>query len=416
MKRLAWYSFVVFATLMVIFLLWQIRGGIWLFVFSLAVAATVRPLVSRLAQRGISLSMALVLVYSAVLFVIGAVCWLLAWPLLVDLQNLGNDLAIGYQHMLVVWPEGNAIQQAIAGRLPSSEDLYGAIVGDEGFVAVQTLLSFTSDFFEIGANLIIILVLSVYWAADRARFERLWLSVIPVEYRAQARDIWQDTEMHVGAYIRSALIQSLLAALLLWLGYWFVGLNYPIILAFISAVVWLIPIMGVLLSLLIVLAAGLGGSFAAAVMAAFYTLFVFLVLRWFIDPRFFDRQRFNGLLLVLVLIAFVDAFGLLGLIIAPAVAIAIHELYRNILQERAPAVEGKTVPQLDDLQERLAKLEAMAAQEEPEASPEVASMIQRLKQLIEEACQVAETDELAVSNGSSSSLPGKAAAQVQLMK
>lgn len=412
MKRLAWYSFVVFATLMGIFLLWQIRGGIWLFVFSLAVAATVRPLISRLVKRGVTLSMALVLVYSAVFFIAGAVCWLIAWPLLVDLQNLGNDLAIGYQHILVVWPEGSAIQQAIAGRLPSSEDLYGAIMGDEGFVAVQSLMTFTSDFFEVGANLIIILVLSVYWAADRVRFERLWLSVIPVEYRAQARDIWQDTETHVGAYIRSALIQSLLAGLLLWLGYWFIGLHFPIILAIISALVWLIPIMGVLLSLLIILAVGfLGESLIGAIVAAFYTLVVFFVLRWFIDPRFFDRQRFNGLLLVLVLIAFIDAFGLPGLIIAPAVAIAIHEFYRNILQDRAPAVEGKTVPQLEDLQERLAKVEAMAVQEEMESSPEVASMIRRLRQLIDEAYQVAETEELAVSKEGGSSLPGKAAAR-----
>jgi predicted PurR-regulated permease PerM len=416
MKRLAWYTTVVFATLMVIFLLWQVRSGIWLFVFSLAVAASVRPLITQMVQRGISLSIALILAYSVVFSVAGVLFWLLAVPLLIDLQQLGNDLAIGYQHVLVVWPEGNAIQQAIAGRLPSSDDLYGAIVGDEGVVAVQTMMGFTSDFLEIGGNLVIILVLSVYWTADRARFERLWLSLIPVEYRAQAREIWQDTETHVGAYMRSELIQSLIAGLLLGIGYWLIGLDYPVILAFINALVWLIPIMGLLLSLLIVTAAGLGGNLVVAIVAAFYTLFIFFTMRRLIEPRFFDRQRFNGLLLVLVLIAFIDAFGLLGLIIAPAVAIAIQELYTHFLQERAPAAEGKTVPQLGDLQERVAKVEAMVAQEEIEPSPEVASMLKRLKQLVEEACQVAETEEIELPAEGGSGIPGASAAQVQLMK
>ncbi|MCZ7672142.1 MAG: AI-2E family transporter [Chloroflexi bacterium] len=74
---------------------------------------------------------------------------------------------------------------------------------------------------------LVILFLSLYWSLDRVRFERLWLSLLPPEQRARARDIWQTIESDLGSYIRSEVAQSLLAGLLLGLGYWALGSPTP---------------------------------------------------------------------------------------------------------------------------------------------------------------------------------------------
>jgi len=303
MRRLAWFTSIILGTLAVLFLLWEFRSAVWIFLFSLAAAATFRPPIKQLTKRGLSLSMALLLVYGAVVLVVGGLLIVVSFNLLTELQDLANRFAIGYQHIEVVWPEGTPLQQAVASRLPTSDTLYDSIMGDNGLSTLPSVLEITSNLAENLTYLVIVLFLGIYWTVDQVRFERLLLSLIPIENRAPAREMWRQIETNVGSYLRSELIQSLLAGLLLGLGYWLIGLQYPTLLALIGAVVWLIPIMGVLLALIPVIIVGIISGLWVGLIAGGYTLLVFWLLEYIIEPRFYDRRRFSSLLLLLVMLA-----------------------------------------------------------------------------------------------------------------
>ena len=390
MRRLAWFTSVVLATLAMIFLLWQFRSAVWLFLFSLAAAATFRLPIKFLTNKGWPFRLALLLVYGLSMVLVSGLLILISLSLLTELQSLGNDFAINYERMTVVWPEeGDSLQQAIAGRLPSSDALYEALVGGEDdFSLIPSMLEITSTAVENIAYLVIIIVLSIYWTADQARFERLWLSLVPVEYRASARQIWRQIETNVGNYIRSELLQSLLAGVSLGLGYWLIGLKYPTLLALIGAAVWLIPILGLILALIPVVIIGLTSNLLVGIVGGVYTLVVFLALEWFVEPRIFDRRRFSGLLLVLVMIAFIDGIGLVGLFLAPPIAVSIQIFFNWFLQKRAPMRSGKTIPELVNLKERVEAIKAKLKTQEEPPPLRVTSLLERLDHLIEEASDV----------------------------
>ena len=97
-------------------------------------------------------------------------------------------------------------------------------------------------------QLLISLVLSIYWSVDQQHFKRLWLSLLPFDMRARAREIWQEIETGLGGYLRSQLIQSMLALILMGIGFQVLGLKYAVALAFLGAIGWLIPWVGVLLA------------------------------------------------------------------------------------------------------------------------------------------------------------------------
>ena len=385
MKQLARFTAIVLATLATLFLLWQFRSAVWVFLFSLAAAATLRPPIRFLTKRGFPLSIALLLVYSLGLIGMGALLTITILLLSSELQQLANTFAVGYEHILLVWPDQGPVQQAVAARLPASEVFYQALSGGDEFSNLPTMVEIISTIFENIAYFIIIIILGMYWTVDQVRFERLWLSLLPVRHRGPARELGRKIEPDVGAYLRSEVIQSLLAGLLLWSGYWLIGLNYPTLLALLGAIVWLIPVIGLFLAFIPVIILGLTNGLLLGIVAGVYTLLIFWLLEWVIEPRFFDRRRFSGLLLVLVMIAFIDGIGLPGLIVAPPVAVSIQIFFKWFIQTRIPLANQKTIPELVDLQARVATIETKLANDETEPPAKVISMLERLKNLLEEA-------------------------------
>ena len=146
-------------------------------------------------------------------------------------------------------------QQTLDRWLPTPDKLFEAITSQRQLV-LSAVLGFTQGIGGIVSGFFVILFLSVYWSINQNHFERLWLSLLPSEQRKHARDIWRTLEHDLGAYIRSEIIQSLLAVLLLGLGYWMLGSPYPALLAVVGAVAWLVPVVGAVLAVILPSATG----------------------------------------------------------------------------------------------------------------------------------------------------------------
>jgi putative permease len=206
--------------------------------------------------------------------------------------------------------------------------------------------------------------------------------LLPSDQRKQARGIWRTIELNLGAYIRSEVIQSLLAGLLLCLGYWLLGSPYPILLAMIGALAWLLPVVGAPLAVILPLLMGLLTSVQLSLFTALYTLFVLIALEVLVEPRLFRRKWDNPILTLIILLAMADAFGLLGILIAPPLSAVCQILWNLLVSHRLVSVAAV---QVSDLKERQARVwDNIKAMEEP-PPPLVASSMERLTQMIEKA-------------------------------
>ena len=161
-----------------------------------------------------------------------------------DIQQFAQTLSVQGTWVLPPWLEGSSFQQTLVAWLPTPDKLFEAVTGERGQLVLPAVLGFTEGVGGVVSGTFLILFLSIYWSINQVHFERLWLSLLPAEQRKQARGIWRTIEPDLGAYIRSEIIQSLLAALLLGLGYWLLGSQYPVLLALIGALAWLIPVVG----------------------------------------------------------------------------------------------------------------------------------------------------------------------------
>jgi len=187
MKRLAWFTLLILATLTTAILFWEFRAAVVLFILSLAVAASVRPLVDWFAARGLPRGLALLFTYAICVGGVIALVLILSGPLLANLQQLTKDVISGYEQIQAQWPTGSPLQQSLARQLPAASDVSQAITGPQGGALLQTVLGLTLGSFDLLGQLLIVLVLSMYWSADQEHFKRLWLSLLPFQARARAR-------------------------------------------------------------------------------------------------------------------------------------------------------------------------------------------------------------------------------------
>ncbi|HEY3341610.1 MAG TPA: AI-2E family transporter [Anaerolineae bacterium] len=390
MKRVALVTALSLATILVVFLLWQFRTVVWLFVLSLAVAATVRPLVNRLIARKVPAGIALLAVYLIGIAALVALIVAVSQPIALEAQHVANDFTSTYENIVATWPKGSQLQRMISAQLPAANALLAQSSGSQGLNLAQTALGFTLSVVDMVSQAFLVLVLSMYWSADQVRFERLWLSLLQARNRVPARNIWRSVELGVGAYIRSEIWQSLLALLVLSVGYALIGVRYPMLLALVGAVFWFIPLVGGALVVAAALGVGLISGPLVALGTVLLTLAALAVLELVVEPRMFNRKQYNPILILLVMLGMTDAFGVFGLILGPPLAVAIQICLTVITNQVMPAAAGVMQPAMDPLapqvvpiHDRLGMVRQLLSQMDS-PSPRLLNMTERLEGLIKD--------------------------------
>jgi predicted PurR-regulated permease PerM len=389
MTRLAKATAAVVATLLGLAALWEFRDPVLIFLLSLVVAAAARAPTEYLAGHGLPKSAALAAVYVAGLLVVAGLVVAAIYLVSGELGRATDDFKELYEYAAshssaVVW-----IERTAGERLPRVDELLTALAGRHGEQAVRLALGTAFGVVSAAVDVVFVIALSIYWAIDRAYFERLWLSLLPLPQRVSARELWQMLESELGAYVRSELAQSLLAGIVLWAGFYLLGLNYPALLAVVAALSWLLPWLGAIIALAALVAAELPalvlnwpGSLFSVAMAAFFTVLVFVVLESCVEPRMFNRRRYNSLFIVLAVIALTETFGIPGLLLGPMAAVAIQATLEHVERKRITARHPAT--DLVVLEGRLADLRAGMAPGE-DVPREWISMVDRLEALIAKA-------------------------------
>ena len=161
------------------------------------------------------------------------------------------------------------------------------------------------------------------------------------------------------------------------------GLGHPTLPAAAGGLLRLVPLVGVFLAVLTTVLSEITTSPLLAMLGAVYTIAVLVLLEMLIVPVLLRPRRYSPLLVTLMVLALTDAYGVAGLLVAPAAAAGIQIFFERLLglRQRAPVVPGK----LAQVEERVAKLRGLLAERGAEAAPELVSVVERLSLLVASA-------------------------------
>jgi predicted PurR-regulated permease PerM len=329
-KRIALAAALSLATLTVAALLWRFRGAAILFALSLVLAAAARPAIDGLEKRtGRSFAVALSYVLGLALFIMFA--YLVSRGVLGELDSAADRLSAAYDQLRLRAGSSRAFPALLFGRLPPAAALYHAIGGARPTLLLDQAVGLTRNTIEIAAQIIVVVALSAYWCTSREGFERIWLSLVPAPQRPRARDVWRAVERAVGSHVRGELAASVLAALVLAVIFRVAHLPLPMLPALAAGVLRLVPFFGVPAAAGAAFVAGSTVSIAAGAAAAAATVVAIVAIDRIVARRLLDARRPSPTLTVFLVVALVDAFGVIGIVFASTLATAIESCVGRLI-------------------------------------------------------------------------------------
>jgi hypothetical protein len=96
----------------------------------------------------------------------------------------------------------------------------------------------------------------------------------------------------------------------------------------------------------------------------------------------YTEGRYWGVLLVVIMLATVDAFGFVGLLLSAPIALALQIGINEFLSSPASQVAPVVLSDLEALQARLDEVRQRIQREDGSANPRLVSLVERLETLI----------------------------------
>lgn len=394
MKHLAMLTAAILLTAASFYIAWLLWDVFVLFFVSVALAAALRPLVIQMRSWNLSDSTAILICYAALLVLLALLVFIYGGLVGNELNIVLDQFPVWYDGLRQRFATGAGWQQSVTGFLPSSEVIIRTIANFGLGGGSTTLLNLSSSVLNGFIFIIGVLSLGYYWLVDQNRFERLWLSLLPVPARVRARGIWRGAENEIGTYVRVELAIVVTVSLFLLGIYTLIGLPFAALLSLMSGLVQLLPWLGGSLMLIVTFAVALStGNILTALVVLAVGLAQEPILAYLLRPYMYrNAKKLNSLLVVVMLLTLGSLGGLTAALLAQPVAVLLQVFYQNIVLDPQRVARTDALPELQRLSERTDALE-VALQEDDESNPALRSLVRRVRSLVNRAHEVVTVSE-----------------------
>jgi predicted PurR-regulated permease PerM len=322
-------------TVFISWALWEVRDALVLVYISALVAIGLSPLVNaierkRLMRQRVPRWAAILVIYLCIIGVIVGVAILVIPPIVKQARELGMELP-RLLHQGQQWLVNHGLltreisaQEAVQQTAASSgaQDTIGLVV--------NALWGFVGGIFGI----VTILVLAFYLLVDSSGLISVFVRLFPRDNRAQVQDACRRVTNKVSAWLGGQLVLAAIIGGTAALGLFLIGVPFFYVLALISGIGEMIPIVGPILSAVPAIAVALSvkPALALAVVAFFFAQQQ--LENHILVPRIMQRQV--GISAVFVIIALLlggSLLGVIGAILAVPTAAILQVVFEELMND-----------------------------------------------------------------------------------
>jgi predicted PurR-regulated permease PerM len=303
---------------------------------ALFIALGLEPLIEFLAKRGVprwaSITIVFVVILGAATGVILAIVPVIVQQSTQLVEAVTTFVNQGTAQQWYQWVQ-DQFQPGVVDNAVSQvwHQLQGNLGSITGGVLQAGIGLVTSAF-----GVLIVLILTIYFAASLNNIKRGAYALIPASKRRRFIDISEQVTDSVGKYVIGQVSLALVNGVLSTIFLSIIRAPYPMLLAVIAFAFSLVPLVGTLTgSAIICLLCLLLGSPLTALVAAIYYLVYMQVEAYLLSPRIMNRAvAVPGALVVVAALAGGTLLGVLGALIAIPFAASVLLIVRQVVIPR----------------------------------------------------------------------------------
>jgi predicted PurR-regulated permease PerM len=314
-----------------VYIFWLLRDLALLVLTAIVIASAIEPGVAFFIRQHIPRFISALLVYVLVFGSIFALIYFLFPPIIADAANFLSAMPKYLDTLNVSSPFSNI---ANATGLAANQG------GIQSFV--QTLLSFQSvftagssgvlqliiTFFGGIFSLMLVIVLSFYFALQDTGVDDFLRMVMPVAYEEYSVDLWKRSQKKIGLWMQGQILLSVIVGILVYLGLLIIGIPYALLLSVFTALAEIIPVFG---SLIAGAAAAIVGYSDGGIALATIVAGLYVVVNQFESNLIYPLivKKIVGIPPLLVIVALIAGYtlaGFLGVLLSVPLAAVVLEL------------------------------------------------------------------------------------------
>lgn len=182
---------------------------------------------------------------------------------------------------------------------------------------------------------VVILTLSLYFMASLARFKKFVYALVPASSRRTFIDLSEEVADSVGRYVGGQATVALINAMLGFIVMTICGVPFSVVLAFVTFLLALIPLVGAMSGAALVTLVSLTVSPTTALVVGIYYLVYMQIEAYVISPRIMKRAvSVPGGVVVVAALAGGALLGIMGALVAIPVAASIILILRQVWMPR----------------------------------------------------------------------------------
>ncbi|MBU6214834.1 AI-2E family transporter [Patescibacteria group bacterium] len=312
------------------YLFWILRDLALLVLTAIIIASAIEPWVAFFIRRGLPRFVSALLVY---VIVFGAFFGLLYYffpPIVADAANFIaampkylDTLNLSASFPVLANPAGAlGFSQGNGSFLQTLLSLQAVFSASSGGV-IQILVTFFGGI----VSLLLIIVLSFYFALQDTGVDDFLRLVMPVAHEEYSVDLWKRSQKKIGLWMQGQILLSVIVAILVYLGLLIIGVPYALLLAVFTAIAEIIPVFGSLIAgtVAVIVAYGTGGVPLGLIVAGLY-----VVVNQFESNLIYPLivKKIVGIPPLLVIVALIAGYtlaGPLGVVLSVPVAAVMLE-------------------------------------------------------------------------------------------
>ncbi len=323
---------VIFTTLLVItgaYVFWLLRDLVLLVLTAIIIASAIEPGVAFFIRRGIPRFISALLVYVLVFGAIFSILYFFFPPIVADTAGFLSEMPKYLNTINLTTPftsvnsanpvSGSQGTQSFIKTLLSFQSVFSATSGG----VLQLIVTFFGGIF----SLLLVIVLSFYFALQDTGIDDFLHLVVPIAHEAYSVDLWRRSQKKIGLWMQGQILLSVIVGILVYLGLLIIGIPYALLLAVFTAIAEIIPVFGSLIAgtVAVIVAYSTGGVPLAFIVAGLY-----VVVNQFESNLIYPLivKKIVGIPPLLVIVALIAGYtlaGFLGVVLSVPVAAVMLE-------------------------------------------------------------------------------------------